>query len=204
MKKDRNYWLERGKDGPKREGYVCIGKGDFNNWLKHQLKIESGFLLMDSRDSFSSYQNGNSEKFFYYLTEQKFNELFPEQKNKNMNRKFRIKSEEHSKAIQNRLFELGHRWSISGDRPAYLDKPFLFAEDLIKNITHSDSEGYFNKHEYIESTLDDLFENFKPIKVKLNNKYTAAVHKDKIVVACQEFSMEVFEEIKKAVDKVKI
>lgn len=81
--------------------------------------------------------------------------------------------------------------------------PFLFAEYAVKDITHADSENYFQKHIYTESTLDDLFEKIEPIKVKLNSQYTAVVYKDKIVVGCQEFTMEVFEELKKAVDKVK-
>ncbi len=81
--------------------------------------------------------------------------------------------------------------------------PFLFAEYAVKDITHADNENYFQYHEYTESTLDDLFEEVKPIKVKLNSQYTAVVYKDKIVVGCQEFTMEVFEELKKAVDKVK-
>ena len=199
--KDRNYWLERGKKGWERSGYTCIGEGNAKNPLKYQLKIEENHIWMDHNNEFNNCNCGNVEGVFYYLTEQKFNELFPE--NKNMNRKFRIKSEAHSRAIQKRLFELGHAWASDGKTPSNLNMPFLFAEYAVKDITHADNENYFQYHEYTESTLDDLFEEVKPIKVKLNSQYTAVVYKDKIVVGCQEFTMEVFEELKKAVDKVK-
>ena len=203
--KDRNYWLERGKDGPKEEGYICIGKGDENEPLAYQINTDTNNILAEREgEGFVKNWLGGYHCLFYYLTEQKFNELFPEQKNKNINRKFRIKSEEHGRAIQNRLFELGCKWWAGGNgEPKYLNKPFLFADCLEKDITYCDSESYFKNHRSIESTLDDLFEYFEPIEVNLNNQYAAIVHKDKIVVGCQEFSMEVFEELKKAVDKVK-
>lgn len=195
MKKDRNYWLERGKNGNKRKGYICIGKGDCDAPLKNQIDVKEEFLWMDYEGNFSSYFCGNVDNNYYYLKEQKFNELFPE--NKNMNRKFRIKSEEHSRAIQNRLFELDLRWIGSG-------------KNFVPNVSFiyiRDGELFSNaKGQEKEITLDDLYKEdffFKPIKVKLNSQYTAVVHKDKIVVGCQEFTMEVFEELKKAVDKVK-
>jgi hypothetical protein len=59
-----------------------------------------------------------------------------------------------------------------------------------------------------EITLNDLytrelFPKPKPIEVKLNGSYTAEVHPDKIVFGCQTFSMEAFEELRAAVDKIK-
>lgn len=195
--KDRNYWLERGKRGWEKSGYICIGEGNNRNPLKEQLKIEENHIWMNHDNEFNNYNCGNVEGVFYYLSEDKFNELFPEQKT--MKYKIETLNIEHSKAIQTRLFELGYKWRDTGAVINSSDTGIIY---LLENKTLL----WFFHGDYKTITFDDLFKEdflFKPIKVKLNSQYTAVVHKDKIVVGCQEFTMEVFEELKKAVDKTK-
>lgn len=43
---------------------------------------------------------------------------------------------------------------------------------------------------------------FKPVEVKLNDEYTAVVHKDKVVVGCQEFSHQAIIKLINAVHEV--
>jgi len=197
--KDRNYWLERGKNGAKLEGYICIGCGDKRNNLKDQLDVESIDLWLSLGDDFAPYNHGDTEDVLYYLTEQKFNELFPEKEN--MNYYIKPLNSEHSRAIQSRLFELGYEWCFSGKTiENYGSNPI----SLIVN--KMEMQNTTVREAWKEITFDDLYKEgfaFVPIEVKLNSQYTAIVHKDKIKVGCQEFSMEVFEELKKAVDEVK-
>lgn len=76
--KDRNYWLDRGKGGPKENGFVCVGVGDDENYLSKQLEIDIQDLFLSTDSCKLSKGNyGDEEEFFYYLTEDKFNELFP-------------------------------------------------------------------------------------------------------------------------------
>jgi len=77
MKKDREFWLDRGKNGKHIDGYICVGFGDTYLDLTVQLKVKSNFLFVrNDRDMDCGY-NGSDPYTSYYLEEDKFNELFP-------------------------------------------------------------------------------------------------------------------------------
>ncbi len=69
--------------------------------------------------------------------------------------KFRVHNEEHSKAIQKRLFELGCVWGSGGKSIQFQAKPFLYLEE--NKIKFWIGVDYFNDHEAAEATLDDLY-----------------------------------------------
>lgn len=91
--------------------------------------------------------------------------------------KFRVKNPEHSKAIQERLFEMGYKWSGDSDSIIQkLDSDFLFAYKSDMTITKMDSdESYFNKHEATETTLEEITEwtpkQGEMIEVSMNKKW---------------------------------
>lgn len=71
--------------------------------------------------------------------------------------KFRVKNPEHSKAIQERLFELGYYWE-EGDTSIIKNANHIFlsvSEDKIKYFFSSDN--HFNSLKSAEVTLDDLY-----------------------------------------------
>lgn len=100
--------------------------------------------------------------------------------------KFRVHNEEHSEAIQKRLFEMGFEWPVGGTE--FTSKAtHLFAEGVITLIDDGD-EKYFTEHITKESTLGDLYKLPTTTKVKLNDEFTAEIYDDKVVVGCQEFT----------------
>lgn len=69
--------------------------------------------------------------------------------------KFRVNSPEHSKAIQNRLFELRLSW-LSGDEfVKNAESHFLYVNE--GNIHHGNSLHVFDTEEARETTLDELY-----------------------------------------------
>ncbi len=111
--------------------------------------------------------------------------------------KFRVHNEEHGEAIQKRLFEMGYGWYMGGMKLQFTHKPHLFVDEC---ITQGNNEAFFEEDETKESTLDDLYKLFAPIKVKLNDELTAEIYDDKVVVGCQEFTHK---SIKKLYKKLK-
>ena len=77
----RQYWIDRGKDGPRRDGFVCLGLGDQQYLLSDQIGItlENLYCNIDPSESLDNGYLGSEENRFYYLTDNKFDELFPEQ-----------------------------------------------------------------------------------------------------------------------------
>lgn len=78
MQKDKNYWLERGKSFPQKEGFVCLGRGDYNYPLKNQQKDFTN-LWMDHASSFNSGWYGNSDVAVYYIEKNRFDQIFPDE-----------------------------------------------------------------------------------------------------------------------------
>lgn len=83
MKKDRNYWMERGKDFKQRGGFVCIGVGDFTDHLVSQepkfrkklcLGIGGNFLCSEGHKDNNI---GNSSVGVYYIEQKEFDDIFP-------------------------------------------------------------------------------------------------------------------------------
>jgi hypothetical protein len=71
--------------------------------------------------------------------------------------KFRVKSPQHSTAIQKRLFELGYEWEAQGKVVRRDEEPFLFTyEDWAITFSNNGDE-YFVRHIHTEATLDDLY-----------------------------------------------
>lgn len=68
--------------------------------------------------------------------------------------KFRVHSPEHSKAIQERLFELGASWFNVGVQST--NRSFLYVSDDLM-IGQGDRYDYFISHSHQEATLDDLY-----------------------------------------------
>ncbi len=81
--------------------------------------------------------------------------------------KFRVRNEAHSKAIQERLFELGFTWAGYEDRELrHLKQPFLFKYK--NSIAWGNDRIGFNTHPHTETTLDDLY-NDEFLKAKQPN-----------------------------------
>jgi len=73
---------------------------------------------------------------------------------------FKIKNKEHSRAIQNKLFEQGYRWASGDTVPMYLDaKGITLENDQMRYlITEEDIEDVEKKGVKLK-TLDDLYFN---------------------------------------------
>lgn len=72
--------------------------------------------------------------------------------------KFRVKNEEHSKQIQEKLFEMGYEWGSCGAYVSYTYSHDLFTSSA-GNISYANSEMWFAKQkEHQEYTLEQLIE----------------------------------------------
>ena len=126
----------------------------------------------------------------------------------------KIHSQEHSKVVQNRLFELGYKWA---------DEKVTFKTDawssygrdgLVIYVGVDSKDGRmtygsvsFQKSSYSTIpfiTTDDLFSAEKEIvvKVKLNSEYEATISKAGIVVGCQTFPLDIVEKLMAAKNKL--
>lgn len=194
-----SFWLDRGADGPKLSGYICVGRGFETTPIIDRLGIKI-YDLYRGPDDFSRGYIGDSPDTFYYLSEAKFNELFPmaspmtetETKMKNITKaklKFRVHSPEHSRAIQEKLFSMGGVWcGLEGNNVSYTNMGFLFFDNM--ELSYIDDRGYFLTHENTEATLDDLFKYEKPQEktLRLNSLYSATVDAEGVKVGCQIFT----------------
>lgn len=107
------------------------------------------------------------------------------------NLKFRVRGEEHSEAIQKRLFELGYGW-CDGKRVMFTEKSFLFLDTA---LSYSISEDYFIKHYFKETTLDELYKMTPVKKIRLTSAYEAIVKNGFVEVGCQKIEFERIEEL---------
>lgn len=69
--------------------------------------------------------------------------------------KFRVESPEHSRQIQERLFEMGYKWRHADRVVSHTDKKYL-STDLDGEITWDDDDSYFNTQHRKETTLQDI------------------------------------------------
>jgi len=71
--------------------------------------------------------------------------------------KFKVESPEHSRQIQERLFEMGYEWlmvNVPNKTVSFLNKPFIFAENgQLKFYADND---YFNSSPHQLTTLQDI------------------------------------------------
>ncbi len=117
----------------------------------------------------------------------------------------KIHSQEHSKVVQTRLFELGFRWhGYFGQKFAsepvnfYKEAAAILASAKTNELEYSPFDWYQkNFPDYKVFTTDDLFSIEKEVvvKVKLNSDYEAIVSKAGIVVGCQTFPLEIVEKL---------
>jgi len=77
--------------------------------------------------------------------------------------KIRINNEDHSKAVQEYLFEQGCRWNTLGNCVGYQDSDYLFVGTIFEGeITMGDTQGYFDRHKSPELDLSHLDPHLKP------------------------------------------
>lgn len=125
-----------------------------------------------------------------------------------------IHSEAHSKLVQDKLFELGHKWASNNKN--YLDhitKPnpqYGYGRVSVSSdgydLGYSPKEYYFNNEKsYVQISTNDLL-SVKPNKqetVRLNNEHEAVVSSDgTIKVGCQTFSHEIVKSLAQAIEEV--
>jgi len=105
--------------------------------------------------------------------------------------KFRVHNEEHSKAIQEKLFSLGINWGTGGCHNTG-------AKYLIvgSNIGFSDNDLYFNGlGSHKETTLDDLFK-MTSNKLKVSSlDHEVEITKEFVRVGCQKIQLDDAKEI---------
>lgn len=79
--------------------------------------------------------------------------------NKLQNLKFRVYSEAHSKAIQEKLFELDNNltWGDGSRDINYNNMNYIFYYKDGTMLKKDDNEIYFNNHKNTLCTLDDLY-----------------------------------------------
>lgn len=70
-----------------------------------------------------------------------------------MRYKFRVKSKEHSRSIQEYFFNLGCKWASDTTDSINLDMPHIYVNTTSGIITYWTGEEYFNNHDFIESEL---------------------------------------------------
>lgn len=125
----------------------------------------------------------------------------------------KIHSREHSKVVQERLFELGCKWQDG--RRSFIDYAwsnykaetvFYVGINVVKlEITYGEFKNYEKKYSHVPLiSTDDLFSAEKEIivKVKLNSEYEATVSKAGIVVGCQTFPLDIVEKLMAAKNKL--
>lgn len=101
--------------------------------------------------------------------------------------KFRVKDEDHSKAIQEKLFSLGVKWCGLYKITQYCDKPFLFADDKFITYGSGPDSDYFDDHEDEEYVLlDGEFVPADSIAAKILSTKIAPNYPDTVVA--EDFS----------------
>lgn len=103
--------------------------------------------------------------------------------------KFRVKNEEHSEAIQKRLFELGYKCT-KGKELSQTDASYLYTNS-IGTILFSDGDEYFNSNSSIETTLEDLYDNiyskkFSPTETEDYNGLKEQFKRFETSFSCEE------------------
>jgi hypothetical protein len=73
------------------------------------------------------------------------------------NMKFKVESKEHSRKIQEALFDLGYRWRVGGMNVIDTDAHLYAYNDGLIFMSLSKDDYYFDKHENEEATLEYLY-----------------------------------------------
>ena len=109
--------------------------------------------------------------------------------------KFRVDSPEHSKKIQEKLFEMGYKWYGEDDTTSdFQSEPFLFAEsDGTIGWAGSEDEGFFIKDSNEEMQLvETVTYDFVPVPKNTSEK-------DVVIFDGKEYNKAHFKELLKEV-----
>lgn len=161
--KDRNYWQERGKNGPIKEGFICIGAGYPGKPLEYQDERLSKNLWMGSSDGlYSGAYRGDSPTVFYYIETKIFNQLFPVKTKQQEIDELLAKVEKLKQEIEEDRFKIGD---------------VLFAEvadsTFILKVSEIRSNGYFAEKYFCLDTCKNrreglfTFSHYKFTKINL-------------------------------------
>lgn len=82
--------------------------------------------------------------------------------------KIRIKDEQHSRLVQETLFEAGYRWSYGNEEFRHTDKAFIYTEDN-GYLLHGNLIGGFNADKSEEVELITTY-SFKPVDQEAKRK----------------------------------
>jgi hypothetical protein len=104
-------------------------------------------------------------------------------------------NDEHSIAVQKKLFDLGYSWS--GKTEAKPNRKYIYFR-VGKNdfsltfASYSQFSCTHNGENYIKATLDDLFNmGTKNVEIQLNKNYSAIIDGDYVHVGCQKIKCDV-------------
>lgn len=116
--------------------------------------------------------------------------------------KFIVHNKAHSKAIQEKLFELGYRWSQSGNNVSYTGMERLYTTDGSCIFGGARCGVADASPRYRLTTLDELYGMSGPVKIKLNDKYEAEIDLDsgEVVVGCQRIPFNAIKELYLAIE----
>lgn len=102
-------------------------------------------------------------------------------------KKFKIKihNEDHSKAVQDRLFDLGYSWYTKGEYQHLYATCFLC--ENMRLMVCNDEKG-FVKDPLQELTLDDLYQINKDIEVDLGNNVIARIQESTVNIDGKDYT----------------
>lgn len=112
------------------------------------------------------------------------------------NMKIRIKDEEHSRLVQETLFEMGYFWAVEGDKQAReVNRPYLICEK--GHIYYSADPAYFEGFQFEEVELVTTY-SFKPVDQEAKRK---AAEKEALQKNVAEMQRQL-EEMKQKLEKM--
>ena len=106
------------------------------------------------------------------------------------NLKFRVNSEEHSKAIQTRLIELGYSLRDYEDYKTKKESfMFIYAYEGNGTIHYGRHESAYLANQSLESTIDDLYYATEEKVIQLSDDLEAKIVDGKLVLIYKELSV---------------
>lgn len=152
MKKlPESFGIMRDADNPLWEKFIAWLRKMNNNEYQPHGKSNWYYGVIDGSYSCNT---EDASKFKTILTLEQWDSIVnPKTEFKAM--KFRVDSPEHSKQIQERLFEMGYKWLISKKEVCYADRYYLATTES-GIIEWGATEESFKRCDEIETTLSDI------------------------------------------------
>lgn len=91
-------------------------------------------------------------------------------------KEFKIHAGKDSQELQNLLFLKGYIWADGREYPLFLDEDIYLFCYKTGEIYQTSSSAYFNKHEFKEISLSDLFERDNLIDNKEIEEFTKKIN----------------------------